>query len=85
MCLLQQLGLTLVYRPYTTWLDFVLNQTNLPLAISSSYGDDEQTGSYPSRLSVNNVFNQATVPENFAIRACAGFAQLGAATIQRLF
>ncbi|KAJ6515255.1 tripeptidyl peptidase A [Mycena sanguinolenta] len=48
-------------EPYTSWLDFILSQPNPPLAISTSYGDDEQT-----------------VPESFAKRACAGFAQLGA-------
>ncbi|KAJ7167803.1 peptidase S8/S53 domain-containing protein [Mycena filopes] len=47
-------------EPYTEWLDFVLGHTNPPLAISTSYGDEEQT-----------------VPESFAKRACAGFAQLG--------
>ena len=52
MCLVQLLGLMLVYRPYTTWLDFVLAQPQLPLAISTSYGDDEQTGMFPLRLSV---------------------------------
>ncbi|KAL9713097.1 hypothetical protein Ac2012v2_004338 [Leucoagaricus gongylophorus] len=30
-------------EPYTDWLDFVLTQSNPPLAISTSYGDDEQT------------------------------------------
>ncbi|KAJ7482405.1 subtilisin-like protein [Mycena galericulata] len=48
-------------EPYTEWLDFVLSHPNPPLAISSSYGDDEQT-----------------VPESFAQRVCADFAQLGA-------
>ncbi|KAJ6560214.1 subtilisin-like protein [Mycena capillaripes] len=48
-------------EPYTDWLDFMLSHPNPPLAISTSYGDDEQT-----------------VPESFAKRACAGFAQLGA-------
>jgi len=48
-------------EPYTEWLDFILSHPNPPLAISTSYGDDEQT-----------------VPESFAKRACAGFAQLGA-------
>ncbi|KAF7335276.1 Tripeptidyl-peptidase sed2 [Mycena sanguinolenta] len=43
-----------------SWLDFMLSHPNPPLAISTSYGDDEQT-----------------VPESFAKRACAGFAQLG--------
>ncbi|KAJ7098776.1 tripeptidyl peptidase A [Mycena belliarum] len=48
-------------EPYTDWLDFMLSHPSPPLAISTSYGDDEQT-----------------VPESFARRACAGFAQLGA-------
>ncbi|KAJ7068686.1 tripeptidyl peptidase A [Mycena amicta] len=30
-------------EPYTDWLDFILAHPNPPLAISSSYGDDEQT------------------------------------------
>jgi tripeptidyl-peptidase-1 len=30
-------------EPYTDWLDFVLAQPKLPLVISTSYGDDEQT------------------------------------------
>ncbi|KAF8204657.1 tripeptidyl peptidase A [Pholiota molesta] len=30
-------------EPYTTWLDFILSHPNPPLAISTSYGDDEQT------------------------------------------
>ena len=30
---------------YIKWLDFVLKQDVLPLTISTSYGDDEQTGS----------------------------------------
>ncbi|KAK7470306.1 hypothetical protein VKT23_001737 [Stygiomarasmius scandens] len=55
-------------EPYTKWLDFILAQENPPLAISTSYGDDEQT-----------------VPENFARRACAGFAQLGARGVSLMF
>ncbi|THV08230.1 tripeptidyl peptidase A [Dendrothele bispora CBS 962.96] len=55
-------------EPYTEWLDFILAQENPPLAISTSYGDDEQT-----------------VPENFARRACAGFAQLGARGVSLMF
>ena len=85
MSLPQQLGLTLLYRPYTTWLDFVLAQRHLPLAISTSYGDDEQTGAYPSRSSVNTLSNLTSVPKSFAKRACAGFAQLGAVKLQPLF
>jgi tripeptidyl-peptidase I len=76
--------LTLYYRPYTTWLDFVLAQPHLPLAISTSYGDDEQTGTYSSRLSAIAGSNRTTVPKSFAERACAGFAQLGAVTFQPL-
>lgn len=34
------------FRPYTTWLDFVLRMENPPLAISTSYVDDEQTGKF---------------------------------------
>jgi len=30
-------------EPYTDWLDFVLSHPNPPLAISTSYGDHEQT------------------------------------------
>ncbi|KAJ7784141.1 subtilisin-like protein [Mycena metata] len=30
-------------EPYTEWLDFILGHPNPPLAISTSYGDDEQT------------------------------------------
>ncbi|KAF5388188.1 hypothetical protein D9615_000691 [Tricholomella constricta] len=55
-------------EPYTEWLDFMLSSTNVPLSISTSYGDDEQT-----------------VPESFARRACAGFAQLGARGVSLMF
>ncbi|KAJ7937053.1 subtilisin-like protein [Mycena leptocephala] len=55
-------------EPYTDWLDFILSHPNPPLAISTSYGDDEQT-----------------VPESFAKRACAGFAQLGARGVSLMF
>jgi len=30
-------------EPYLTWLDYILNQTDLPQTISTSYGDDEQS------------------------------------------
>ena len=79
------LGLTLPYRPYADWLDFVLAQPELPLAISTSYGDDEQTGMYPLGLSVTTVSNWTTVPLSFAQRVCAGFAQLGAVMFRLLF
>ncbi|KAJ3718019.1 peptidase S8/S53 domain-containing protein [Lentinula guzmanii] len=55
-------------EPYTTWLDFILAQDEIPLVITTSYGDDEQT-----------------VPESFAKRACAGFAQLGARGVSLTF
>ncbi|KAJ7129281.1 tripeptidyl peptidase A [Mycena epipterygia] len=55
-------------EPYTDWLDFMMAHPNPPLAISTSYGDDEQT-----------------VPESFAKRACAGFAQLGARGVSLMF
>ncbi|KAH7887356.1 peptidase S8/S53 domain-containing protein [Phlebopus sp. FC_14] len=39
-------------EPYTYWLDYVLSQPYLPQAISTSYGDDEQTVpfSYATRV-----------------------------------
>ncbi|KAJ3711369.1 tripeptidyl peptidase A [Lentinula raphanica] len=55
-------------EPYITWLNFVLAQKEIPLVISTSYGDGEQT-----------------VPESFAIRACNGFAQLGARGVSLTF
>ncbi|KAG6910783.1 hypothetical protein DXG01_007671 [Tephrocybe rancida] len=55
-------------EPYNAWLDFVLEQDDLPLSISTSYGDDEQT-----------------VPEDYARRACASFAQLGARGVSLMF
>lgn len=33
-------------EPYLTWLNYVLGQQSLPLVISTSYGDDEQTVPY---------------------------------------
>lgn len=33
-------------EPYLTWLNYVLAQSSLPLVISTSYGDDEQTVPY---------------------------------------
>jgi tripeptidyl-peptidase-1 len=33
-------------RPFMDWVDYVLSQPNPPLTISTSYGDDEQTGPY---------------------------------------
>ncbi|KAI0316450.1 tripeptidyl peptidase A [Amylostereum chailletii] len=55
-------------EPYDEWLDFVLSQDTVPQAISTSYGDDEQT-----------------VPESFAQRVCASFAQLGARGVSLMF
>lgn len=36
----------IVFRPYADWLDYVLSQkdADIPKSISTSYGDDEQTG-----------------------------------------
>jgi tripeptidyl-peptidase-1 len=34
----------MLIRPYSEWLDSVLNNPNTPLTISTSYGDHEQTG-----------------------------------------
>ncbi|KAF9464795.1 tripeptidyl peptidase A [Collybia nuda] len=55
-------------EPYADWVDYVLSHGDLPQAISTSYGDSEQT-----------------VPESYAHRACAGFAQLGARGVSLLF
>lgn len=70
----QTLTHNLVYlmhpRPYVDWLDHLLSlpTSALPLSISTSYGDDEQT-----------------VPRAYAIRACRGFAQLGARGVSVIF
>lgn len=48
-------------EPYMEWLDYLLQQDELPSVISVSYADEEQT-----------------VPEAYAKRVCAAFAQLGA-------
>jgi tripeptidyl-peptidase-1 len=37
------LTLTDTNEPYLTWLQYILNQTDIPQVISTSYGDDEQT------------------------------------------
>jgi len=50
-------------EPYTDWLDFVLSPSN------------EDT---PLVISTSYGDDEQTVPESFAKRACAGFAQLGA-------
>ncbi|KAF9534132.1 tripeptidyl peptidase A [Crepidotus variabilis] len=55
-------------EPYQDWVDSILGQKDIPLVISTSYGDDEQT-----------------VPENYARRVCASFAQLGARGVSLLF
>lgn len=48
-------------EPYMEWLNYLLEQDDLPSVISVSYADEEQT-----------------VPEAYAKRVCAAFAQLGA-------
>ncbi|KAG5653561.1 hypothetical protein H0H81_012250 [Sphagnurus paluster] len=55
-------------EPYADWIDYVSSHGKIPQAISTSYGDYEQT-----------------VPRSYAIRTCAGFAQLGARGISLLF
>ncbi|KAF9534131.1 subtilisin-like protein [Crepidotus variabilis] len=55
-------------EPYQDWLDSLLGSKEIPLVISTSYGDDEQT-----------------VPKSYALRVCAGFAQLGARGVSLLF
>ena len=74
---------SLFHRPYADWLDFVLNKPTLPYVISTSYGDDEQTGMLPIEiLSVDQVcLIKQQVPKSYAERVCKGFAQLGTVTI----
>ncbi|KAH7923658.1 subtilisin-like protein [Leucogyrophana mollusca] len=43
-------------EPYSYWLDYVLSQPDVPQAISSSYGDDEQTVPYSYATRVCNGF-----------------------------
>ncbi|KAL1721726.1 peptidase S8/S53 domain-containing protein [Schizophyllum commune] len=45
-------------EPYTEWLDFVLSQDDIPLVISTSYGDDEQTVPEPFARRVCRGFAQ---------------------------
>jgi len=45
-------------EPYLTWLQYVLNQTDLPQVISTSYADDEQTVPLSYATSVCNGFAQ---------------------------
>jgi tripeptidyl-peptidase-1 len=45
-------------EPYLTWLQYILNQTDIPQVISTSYGDDEQTVPYSYATSVCNGFAQ---------------------------
>lgn len=51
-----------VFRPYTTWLDFILDQTNPPVTISTSYGDDEQTGMFYSFFHQQCLINALQFP-----------------------
>lgn len=68
------------------WLDFVLAQKDLPQTISTSYGDDEQTGTRtPVQLLLGLADTTLQVPKSFAERVCNGFAQLGlCVSIRRL-
>jgi tripeptidyl-peptidase-1 len=45
-------------EPYLTWVQFILNQTNIPQVISTSYGDDEQSVPLSFATSVCNSFAQ---------------------------
>jgi hypothetical protein len=64
------------------WLDFILAKKKIPQTISTSYGDDEQTGGIhldilPPFLGLSQRQLDA-VPTDFARRVCWDFAQLGA-------
>ncbi|KAL0573727.1 hypothetical protein V5O48_008223 [Marasmius crinis-equi] len=45
-------------EPYLDWLNFILNQTSIPLVFTTSYGDDEQTVPQDYAVSVCNLFAQ---------------------------
>jgi hypothetical protein len=55
-CFLQLLSQFFFLRPYTEWLDFILSHPNPPLTISTSYGDDEQTGKDSEIHPILNVY-----------------------------
>ncbi|KAK1225614.1 hypothetical protein PQX77_011441 [Marasmius sp. AFHP31] len=45
-------------EPYLDWLNFILNQTSIPLVFTTSYGDDEQTVPKDYAISVCNLLAQ---------------------------
>ncbi|CUA75752.1 tripeptidyl-peptidase I [Rhizoctonia solani] len=45
-------------QPYLEWVQYILNKTTLPLTISTSYGDDEQTVPLDYATRVCNSFAQ---------------------------
>lgn len=45
-------------EPYLTWVQFMLDQDNVPQVISTSYGDDEQSVPLSFATSVCNGFAQ---------------------------
>jgi tripeptidyl-peptidase-1 len=45
-------------EPYLTWLQYILDQPDIPQVISTSYGDDEQTVPYSYATAVCNGFAQ---------------------------
>ncbi|CAE6432120.1 unnamed protein product [Rhizoctonia solani] len=49
---------TATRQPYLEWVNYVLNKTTLPLTISTSYGDDEQTVPLDYAIRVCNSFAQ---------------------------
>jgi hypothetical protein len=74
-------------EPYVEWQQFILNQSqaDIPLIVSTSYGDDEFTVRELTTF-VFLVTNPASqVPESYARRVCAGFAQLGARGVSVFF
>lgn len=76
------------FRPYGDWLDHVLELTYPPHSISTSYGDDEQTGSL-IYIAVNSSctyhLSFSLVPKDYAKRVCAGLAQLGVRGVSVIF
>lgn len=75
-----------VLRPYQDWVDFVLAQKDIPHVISTSYGDDEQTGeSKKVTFWWGFIETLLLVPQDYAKRVCNSFAQLGARGVSLLF
>lgn len=66
---------------YPQWLSYMLSIEDPPQTISTSYGDDEQTGNWCNTNPRNPILKLLllhSVPYSYAKRVCEDFAQLGA-------